>query len=253
MGYRDLDTEVMVEITAAWLDPGGNRPVLERCPQTAGVLANIEAAHARLCTIQSAESDLKKQLGTLINRMARLDHQHDRKYRGSFLLLTAFAELTDRPEEIETLLGLRDLLFPAGLMGVNKSYQAEAGAAEVLEERLTEQTRASLKALTFLESNLLDQVLVVIDSARALGETLEERRQTEKALAEDHQQISPGDVMRARNTWVRTIRQVETLLDLTETLTAEELELLLRPLHDAERKARKARSTAEATLSRLDP
>ncbi|MEO1272880.1 MAG: hypothetical protein AAFX99_32735, partial [Myxococcota bacterium] len=216
MAYRDLSTPAMVQITAPLVDQDKVRPLLESFPQTAGILGNLDAVHQSLITLQRQASQLEELFATLVEQMTKLDQTHDRKLRGTYMVLTGLAELVDKPSQGQLLIGLRDALFPNGLSDVNRTYREEAGNVVLLEQRLTDPIRQRLEALVLLDTNLLNEVQALITAGKALGDKLEDRRQVEAQLANDSEAISPAQLLAARNAWIRTVRLLESNLELSD-------------------------------------
>lgn len=245
MAYRDFPTTTMVELTAPWLDPAKQEPLLRSFPQTAGLMENIEEAHQTLLRLQPVESELRATIQALIAEIFELDRRHDRKLRGSFQLLTALAELAEAPEGAAALLTLRDTLFPQGLSAINLPYRDEAGHARLIAERLTDAQREALAAIPAGSTHLLAHLTDMIDTARTLGEQAEALRLARERLAFDEGAVTRADLLAARRQWVRVVQRVEDNLSFTRATDAERA-LILGPLHSADALTRTRKPSAGA-------
>ena len=175
---------------------------------------------------------------------AKVDVKHDRKTRGTFNVLTGFADLADDPELAVAYLALRDLIYPKGLDVVRWSYTDEAGEAELVDKRLSKNDKALLGKLPTPAGTLLDALKERIKAGKELG-YLEKDRAALEAKAPDAP--TAADAVRARNLWIRTVNAFVATLDLEEGLSDEDREKILGPLRRAEQKAdRRAPSASEA-------
>lgn len=163
----------------------------------------------------------------------------DRKARGTYGALTAFADLVDDPDKAARLIALRDKIFQQGLSVVRWSYVDEAGEVELVEARLTVQDRNFLKQLPYPGGKLLEAHEARIAAARKLGD-LERKKQD---LIRTHEskagKIALSDVAKACNGWIRTVRAFVGILDLEKNLAPDVRQKILGPLEEAERKTAK--------------
>ena len=200
MSLKNLSTEAMVSVTAAWVEAGPERNLLQGCPKLAPLLPDVEAAHQNLLATQAGPEQQNAALAELQKQEADADALHDRKLRGIFNLLTGLADLADEPSEAQKHLALRDRLFPEGLAGVRGSYLAEAGSVELAGERLTDADRDLARALPVLQGSLQQQIERWIEAGKNLG-ALERKRSTVSGV--------PGptraDAARARNAWINVM------------------------------------------------
>ena len=246
MAYRDFTNSTMVELSSAWVDPEKNRSLLAGFPQTAGLLSNLDQTHANIVRVAPTEDALRKQIDDLTKALFDLDKTHDRKRRGVYHVLTGLSDLVDDPTRQADLITLRDAILPNGLQGTQVSYIDQAGNARILEQRLTDTQRAALEAINVLDTNLMLELAAMLDAAKLLGDKVEERRPLQARFDQDPNKITPIDVLNARNAWVRTARLIEQVLHLTDATEAQ-LDLLLGPLHEANRKVLAARPTEPDT------
>jgi hypothetical protein len=243
MSLRDLSTQTMVTLSAAWLDPAHARSSIEALPTAAGLLPKVDTAHRRLLKAQPARAKPKTppELTAIQVEQSETDVVHDRNARGAYNVLTGFAELADTDEQATAILGLRDKLFPPerGLNVIKMSYADEAGEATLVEKRLTDEDRALLKKLPIPGGTLLDAHKARVNAGKKLGD-LDQQRVALEAKEALKAGIKSGDALQARNGWIKVVRTLVDAIDLDEpSVTVRKR--ILQPLEDAERKAEKRR------------
>lgn len=234
MALRDLTTPTMVVLSASWLDPDAERPVLESLSQAGALLPSLDKAHKGLLHSQSTGDSASAEIAALQLRAAIVDAVHDHKARGSYGLLTALAEIADEPATGARYIALRDKLYPDGLELVRWSYTDEAGDAKLVDKRLTPEDKEFLKAIPIPHGTLYDVHMARVKAGKELGEIEKQRTALEKQ--------APGaptaaDGARARNLWIRTVNALLSLLELEEKLSEGDRDRLLAPLRRAEQKA----------------
>jgi len=232
MALRNLTTQSMVAVGARWLDPGQERPILQRYALTRALLHHLETTHARLIEFQRRSTDTEEAVQHLTERLAALDAQHDRLLRGVFGMLTSLAELADGEERATHFLDLRDTLFPDGLRGVSRSYWDQSGEAVLLRGRLNERIVQSLRSILTPNGSLFGHVQTLLDVARVMGE-LEAQR---ISLAKTSTDTTRADVARARNEWIRVVTALRAATSL-DGVSPEESDRIFRHLDEAEAKA----------------
>ena len=119
MAMRYIRPETMIMISNQWLTE--LRSLLESLSLTAPLVPLIERIQADLMTKQSLRTALDAQIAILQERMTLLDLLHDRKMRGTYLILSGLAEAANDPAAAAVLLTLRDHLFPDARAGINRS------------------------------------------------------------------------------------------------------------------------------------
>lgn len=253
MSYRDLSTQTMVAILAAWLDPARERPVIEALPKAAFLLPSLEETKAEVMATQATSNDEHiAEISAVQKEQSNIDEVHDRKARGTYGALTAFAEIVDDADKAARLLALRDKLFPQGLAVVKWSYLDESGEVELVEARLTAQDRAFMKQLPYPGGKLMDAHEARIAAARKLGDLERKKQDLVRANESKAGKIALADVAKARNGWIRTVRAFVGILDLEKNLAADIRQKILGPLEEAERKAAK-RGGKENSDERANP
>ncbi len=240
MSLRDLSTPTMVTILAAWLDPQRERTHIEALKKASFLLPTLEEAKVELLATQATpNTSTTVEISAVQKEQADVDGVHDRKSRGIYGALTAFAELVDDPNKAARYLALRDKMFPQGLAVVKWSYTDEAGEAELVENRLNAQDHALLKQLPYPGGKLHDAHESRIAAAGKLGQ-LERKKQV---LIQAHEskdgKVALADVAKARNGWIRTVRAFVGMIDLEKDLASDIRQKILGPLEEAERKAAK--------------
>ena len=235
MALKDLKTSTMVTITAPWLDPKKQRPALERLTRVSGLLPDIAAAHQGLIKFQKKESVLSTALGKLAEKAAALDETHDRKARGLFNITTGIADLSDDDSFSDAILVARDELMPTGLQVVTPSYRDEAGAAALVEERLTPESKKLLKETQVAGKPLAKWVDGWLRAAHELGEVEAERVKLQGRINDEPNM--GGDVVRARNHWIRVVSTVLQVLELEKDLDVKTRKSVIEQLDAALAKA----------------
>jgi hypothetical protein len=241
MALKRLNTEEMVQISGAWLAKGSEvRKALGGVPELAGLVPRIEAAHKALHDTQSQADD--PRLAALQAEAAALDATHDTNMRGIHGLLSALALLADADGATE-LEQLRDLLLPEGLQATQRTYRAEAGAAELLKTRLAGEPAAKkqLRAIPVGKQTALHHVERWMTSAARLGALEDERAQLLAAAGVG----DPAKQLAARNQWIRAANALVANAALAD-LDAETDKLLFGALRAAETIANR-RGRAPAT------
>jgi hypothetical protein len=240
MALKNMSMEEMLMISQAWVSPENPaREAIGGVPRLAGVLPDLEGAHAAMYAVTPKAQDPRK--AEIARTAVEVDALHDRFARGIHGYLTEAAALDDSGAE---LLALRDTLMPDGLAKVvQATYRGQAGYGRLLRERLTPALRAQLEALPLRRGNLLGPVESWLSAADRLGELEEERARLDTAQTPSTAQ----QVIDARNRWVRVVNAFESLAALAD-LDATTERLVFGPLRDAEAKAdqRIARRKASA-------
>ena len=204
LNLKDLHPRAMLQVTQAWTDADGKRPLLERSPVGRALLPEVDAAHDALVRAVDV-SGREDELTEIQEEQARVDLVHDRKLRGAFYALTGFAELTDDPGERAALVAARDQLSPRGLAEAQRTYREEAEEITRLDARLTDDARVLLKRIPAPGGTLWASVEARVRAAQRLAE-LEDRR-AELAGADP-----ATSLVHARNAWVQVMRALDAAL-----------------------------------------
>jgi hypothetical protein len=239
MAIRNLSVQAMLGISGAWLDPGRERPLIAGIPLLAPFLDELESAHDDLSRMPAAGSDIDAELEALTRQATALDALHDRKLRGIYGVLTAFADLADGPGEAARYLDLADRLFPSGLKGAKRSYLDEADEAALTAKRLTDDIRRTLEALPVPGGTLADEMDAWLDAGKALGDVEEKRVRLSRDKEETS--VSIEDLSKARGRWSRVVNTMLQILDLVPSLETASRSRLLDPLKAAEADADRER------------
>jgi hypothetical protein len=162
--------------------------------------------------------------------------------RGVHGVLSSLALLAGAGTQRDAFLELRDVLLPEGLEGTQKSYRAEAGAADLLRTRLAAEPAAKkhLKEIPVLKLSALHFVEQWMASAKRLGELEDERGK----LAGAPSNGNGTQAVAARNQWIRAVNALVANAELAE-LDEETDRLLFGALRLAEKAAdRRGRASA---------
>lgn len=224
----------MVTITEAWLDPAGERPLLSALPKSSGLVSALEGSHRGLLSTQASGDATSRAFSALQDKERTLDVVHDRKTRGGYMVLTAYADGSDDPTLASECRALRDRIYPHGVDVVTWSYIDEAGEVRLSDARLTPEDRALLGRLPFDNGTLLDVHNARVAAGVELG-MLECERAT--LTTKDPNMPTRADVVRARNRWIRTVNAFLAALGLEEGLSDDDREKILGPLRRAQQKA----------------
>jgi len=231
MSLKILSTGEMVTLSEPWTNKSSAPcAAIRAIPDLVPIAARVSEAHTELFTTQPNVN--QATVSALTDQALQLDSRHDTLARSIYGLVTGFAEAAANADETRALLELRDVLFPEGLQGVNRSFREEAGATKLLSQRLTREHRAALQKLPLPGSRtVLDQVDEFLSVGKRLGE-IEDRRAAEQM---------PGgttgtDVIRARNKWIRAVNALLSMAELVE-MPADTYQLVFGPLRAAEKAA----------------
>lgn len=231
---KEISAARMLSISEAWLDPARDRPKLEALSSGKGLLDLIQSAHDGLVATHKKDDPVSREVSSISEKQSRLDKRHDRKIRAVYYILNGLAEASDDPNEVMDLIAARDELLPDGLSATKESYLEEAGYIEIAGKRVSASSKALLKKITLTRGVTLWNVVEQWFAAgRELG-TLEHQK--------DRLEANPGgsaaESLRARNTWIRVVRHLESTLDL-ERVPAHVANAILNQVRLAEQDADK--------------
>lgn len=229
---KEISAAKMVSISEAWLDPARDRPKFEALASGKGLLDLIRSAHEGILATQKTDDPVSREMTSISERQSRLDKLHDRKIRAVYHLLNGLSEASDDPNEIVAYISARDELLPRGLSATKDSYLEEAGHVEIAGKRVSAASKGLLKKIALPRGKTLwDVVEQWFAAGRELG-ALEHQK--------DRLEATPGasasEALRARNTWIRVVRHIESTLEL-EGLSEEQRDDLLHQIRAAEQDA----------------
>jgi hypothetical protein len=242
-----LSTEKMVSLTQNWIQE--ERKTIAAIPQASGLLLNLDSLFKTLFVVVESDGKAEEKVRSISRQQAAIDRTHDHLFRGVFFFLTSRANfIASQGDEdgFRDLLTLRDQLYPDGLSGTNFSYDEEAGAAELLERRLTPEISAKLtKMIAYQDETktitLLQQITLQISLANKLRELEQEKKKAE-AEAEANPTPTRSDARKVRLEWIDTVRTFERSLRAArraKTTDAATEALLLKPLREAAEEAQR--------------
>lgn len=231
---KEISAARMLSMSEAWLDSARDRPKLQALSSGKGLLDLIQSAHDGLIATHKKDDPVSREVSSISEKQSRLDKRHDRKIRAVYYLLNGLAEASDDPNEVMDLIAARDELLPDGLSATKESYLEEAGYVEIAAKRVSASSKALLKKITLTRGvTLWTLVEQWFAAARELG-TLEHQK--------DKLEANPGgsaaEALRARNTWIRVVRHVESTLEL-EGAPANIANAILQQVRLAEQDANK--------------
>ena len=248
--YR-LTIETMIGLSKAWTET--RREALKAITQTAAILPLLESAHKGLFLFMGREGEALK-VRIVSRQQSEIDHQHDDFYRCGFHYLNGLSALVSalgQEDEAQSLLALREVLYPDGLFGINRSYPEEEGAAELLERRLTDELKARLTTFVLRPGVTL---LTVVESQIARAHELG-RLEQEKRKLQEVDSPSLRDERRARFDWIEAVRMLEKTMHLAvrqKTTTEAIINSLLADMRREEAEADR-KHLEEKTSVPLDP
>lgn len=243
MALRHLDSAVMLQLSATWLDSTSDaHKAILAVPELATLLPRLNKPHTSLAALLQPGQDAR--VTAIIKEQFELDIRHDSIIRGIVGLLSSSAELLSGDAK-RILLELRDVLVPEGLSSTQKSYRAEATQASQLQDRITPAIKTQLDALHIGLAGQSQTASHFIDEWISLGKKLG-LLEDEKARLQDSPAATTGQaIVSARNLWIRTVNALIAQAELAEIEDATD-RLLFGPLRaamkNAERKA-KGKST----------
>ena len=245
MNLRDLAAQEMVTVSGELLDPAGQAyAILQATPILSGSVLVLEEAHAQLVSVTKRAGANEKRARELTAELTELDALHDRKARGIYRVIEAYADLSDSPQEALEYQELLATVFPVGLAISQRSYREQAGTAAQVEERLGTEERACLGRIVLGARTLLDETLDWLEVARQIGKYEAERALMQVDESDDA--VSAARVREASLFWVQAMHAFVQMVAFTD-LDQREQHILLANLKDAERKATLARQRARAT------
>lgn len=240
MALKRLYTGEMVSLSGPWTQSDhADRAVLASIPATAALLPQLDQAHASLLSMQ-VKPESTPRLSVISKAQKRIDVRHDDVIRGLHGLIQSLAFLTPDPDLSMRLHHLLAVILPEGLDAVLKTYRDEAGQAALLESRLAPDEVQLLKRIKTLDGSAWDSVREWMTLASQLGVLEDERSGIKEAPGP-----APADVVTARNTWIRTINAMRTVLDLVSN-NEPGVQIILNRIAEAERKAEHRIASAEA-------
>lgn len=241
--YKDFSTGTMIHLTGAWIDVGRSRPLLEKMKRVAPLLDDIESAHAEVVRTHRKETATEDAISAIQAQQLDRDGVHDRKARGAFDVLGAFAAIADTPEQAAPYEQAIATLFPGGMRVINATYADEAGQSKLARGRLSTDIRATLEGIVSPDGTLLETVTAWLDAGDELGALEERRAKLEAAATRSKEGGGAGNALRARNRWIGVVRAVVDMIEL-ESPDAAMRDDVLGPLDRA--LAQTARRSASA-------
>ena len=238
--FNRLSGATMRTISSQWIDDTDTRKVLEAHAKTRALVPDIEEAHqAILAALESSgTATLDAQVAQLRAEGDALDLRHDRKYRGTYKLLDALAELADEPDTATALLALRDRLHPKGLAQVNTTWADEAGNAATVRAGIDKATRTQLKAIGSNKGRTIDdEVQAWLQAADRLGPLGAQKAAAEHQVQHAKSAPETPAMNAARNAWIKVARALESSLDLVKGLPSAHRSAVLGLLYDSAAKA----------------
>ncbi len=251
MALKNLTVEEMVALSVSWV--GADKPAhqaLKHNARLSGLLPDLERAHASIYAVTPQAVDPRK--AELAQQAIALDVKHDQLARGIYGVLTEYAGLV---EDGAPYLALRDQLYPNGIAPVIQvSFRGQAGYADLLRSRLSQELEQRLQEFVLPNTNLLEKVRQWLDTAQKLGDIEEQRARIEKSEGPSFGQ----QAVDARNQWIRVVNAFVGLASLSPLEPQQDL-LVFGPLREAEARAdaraqrRKSSAAAQKEPASVEP
>lgn len=246
MSYQDLSVAEMIQISSLWVaKPGKNqdgtevptlRPLLESNPLLSAMLPYLEKVHNDLLTFNTQpKAEPSKEVSEIEQEQKVLDIRHDDLCRFIFHFMDLLQVLVS--EELRAVLAeLRAKMFRDGLQVIKYNFSREAGAAKLIEGKLTEEDRLTLRSISVSFEgrvvSLYDLTHELIEKGKRLGD-LENKKD------EIIRGVTPSTIVTERSltlAWVSRVITLERMIATAE-LSEEEEESLLGLLRRLERAA----------------
>ena len=244
MNLNALPTNVMLAHSGYWLVDEALRAKLAAHPLGAAILMELTRVHERLQGQVERRRQLALALARLTELLSALDLTHDNMARAIHAVLEALLMATRDPEAREIYLHLRDLLFPEGLSIVSRTYAYQAGAAQALVARVSEEDLARLTAIPVGPETLADWYRAWITAGAQLGKHLHEREALVAHTGRGGTAIAEVDTRAARLEWIEIVRTLLDALDIMK-LAPEAREQLQGPLQTSITQALRSRDSGE--------
>lgn len=211
MALNLLTIEEMVYITQPLVTPGDPvRVALERVPGLDALMPHVDKAFNGL--LVAMEKGQVQSLTEIGEALGAVDRKHDGLARAVFYALESQINLARGYEDEETaghLQALQMFLFPDELRVVQYSYRDEAGHAQLITRRIKPEHESWLAGIPMPGGSLLDTVNAWLDAGTELGELERERDKVNVPSRRLH-------ITRARSLWIRAIRTVRQVIELTD-------------------------------------
>jgi hypothetical protein len=258
---NELSTEKMVALTLYWTKD--ERALLSSIPQAAGLLVSFDSIATRMFVVVKHELPPLLLAKDLYKRQTATDRTHDHILKGGYYQLSSlshFAAADGDEARSASFLTLRDQLYPDGLGGSLLSFDEEAGAAELLEKRITDEMRAALKSIVTDQGvTLLARIEKQIEKAKELR-SLEQQKIKAQEEADGAPIPSGNEARKVRYEWINAVRTLERTLRLARqggTINEETESKLLRELRaaqeDLRQKAAQRKAEEEAKQKQETP
>ncbi len=264
MARRNFINAEMIALSAALIDAKRHRPAFLATPLMAGLLPEVESAHADLLGLsnEASSDEASQELGELQAREKATDRVHDSKGGGVQVVLQGAIALAETDDEAAVYERVKARLFPEEGAIFRASYAAESGNAErVAKELENVETRTTLAGIKVRKGvTLLDETRAWVKAGLALGVDESRKVVLEGLLAANSNAEVEGntrvDNASARNGWIRAINAVHTTAALLKGKHAETFAPVLREMRAAEAKvderAMRRRSAAEDDSDETD-
>jgi hypothetical protein len=239
MALKDLTTQQMARTSGKWL--GALKPSILEVPELGGSVLILERVHNGLHLPARDAAPLSDPLRQLIVEQKALDLRHDALIRGLIHILLGYSYLEEGPEATR-LSHLVEDLFPLGLELITQTYEEEAGAAGLLEKKLSPEVRGALQGIPLLGGNALERVLELVQKGKQIGDLEDQKRSLRKA-----QDAAPSDpkLSVARTHWIRGVNAFLNNLGVAD-VSEETRQAILEPLREALAVAERRKKGEEA-------
>ena len=249
MSYIMLKIASMIALTEGLVDPDKDRPMMLSHQLLAAFLPALVAAHNGLLRVTSLPS-IAQNARALAQKATDLEARYDELYRAMYSVLTGWAVAANASRRT-MLERVRQTLFPHGMGGINHSHLRKAGNAEVAMSRMSPEIEAALREFSVDGRTLFELFNDWVNIGAELGKVVQERARLGDVT--DAEQISPGEIQRAKVRWVQAVRALIMLLELETDIPDDVRNHILQPLRAAYvKRSRKKKSKAEGEDKKPD-
>jgi hypothetical protein len=207
--------------------------------QDAAVAALRERLQRRqetLTAIQQQQGALDAQVQEKTDMMLVQDSDNDRRIDAIHGMGRSAVKIAQDSAVGDGLASALNKVFAATLAQlINGSYAGMGGEAERIERSLTAEDRAQLRKVGVDGYTLMDALEEWFIGCRALTAMSQERDQL--LTRQDSSRVGAGEVLEARNQWVREVNALVAALEASEEIDEDDQRLALASLRATEARA----------------
>ena len=252
MVLKYFTVQQMKEVSRHWTEPGEARELLASFPQTKGLLGDLERVSAGL--LEYAPTPIAaKRVEELRDLEQLTDEEYDSLLRGNFYTFAAQINYAPNKDVATRLLNLRESLLPGGLAGTQRTLREESGAAFLLEEKFTQETKTVLTEIPVGGGlSLFDKFQQQVEAGKKLGLLEDQKEEAVKDASLEPKGPTDAEVRRSHMDWIAVVRVFESAVALANPDVASRNKLL-GPLQQAAVIAKQRRDAALKAAEKSTP